>query len=84
MSNSQNIKEIINKSAAQEMIVKSFAKKFGLDENIVRESLDQLIDKKLNEVGANFNKNKQNGFGKFENISSDDFLNKDIKIIKEE
>ena len=81
---SYNIKDIIENSKIHEMIVKSFSEKFGIDENLLRESFDKLIDKKLNEAGKNYTQNKNNNFGKIENMSSEDFLNQDIKIIKDE
>ena len=81
---SYNIKDIIENSKIHEMIVKSFSKKFGIDENLLRESFDKLIDKKLNKAGKNYTQSKNNNFGKIENMSSEDFLNQDIKIIKDE
>ena len=81
---SYNIKDIIENSKIHELIVKSFSKKFGIDENLLRESFDKLIDKKLNEAGKNYTQSKNNNFGKIENMSSEDFLNQDIKIIKDE
>ena len=84
MKEKYNIKEIIEKSMIQEIIVKSFSKKFGIDENLLRDSFDKIIDKKLNEAGKNYTQNKENDFGRIENMSTEDFLNKDIKIIKDE
>lgn len=79
-----NIKDIIENSKIHEMIVKSFSKKFGIDESLLKESFDKIIDKKLNEAGKNYTQNKDNNFGRIENMSTEDFLNQDIKIIKDE
>lgn len=79
-----NIKDIIENSKIHEMIVKSFSEKFGIDESLLRESFDKIIDKKLNEAGKNYTQSKDNSFGRIENMSSEDFLNQDIKIIKDE
>ena len=84
MEEKYNIKEIIEKSMIQEIIVKSFSKKFGIDENVLRDSFDKIIDKKLNEAGKNYIQNKENNFGRIENMSTEDFLSQDIKIIKDE
>lgn len=84
MEEKYNIKEIIEKSMIQEIIVKSFSKKFGIDENVLRDSFDKIIDKKLNEAGKNYTQNKENNFGRIENMSTEDFLSQDIKIIKDE
>ena len=84
MEEKYNIKESIEKSMIQEIIVKSFSKKFGIDENVLRDSFDKIIDKKLNEAGKNYIQNKENNFGRIENMSTEDFLSQDIKIIKDE
>lgn len=79
-----NLKDMISESRLKEMIVESFAKNFKLDKEMVMKNFDHLIDKKINEIGKNFNESKQTNFGKIDNMSSDDFFNKQIKIIKDE
>lgn len=84
MSNTQDIKKIIESSNVKEYLVKIFAEKFKIDEKVLSESFDKIVDKKVNEIGRNYSQSSKEGFGKIDNVSLDNFLSKDIKIIKDE
>lgn len=77
MSSSKNVKEIINNSNLKSIITSQFAKRFGLNEEMLEEAFESLLNKKLNEIGKNLSSNDKN-------ISSDRFNDASIDIIKDE
>lgn len=84
MSNNIDVRKTIDDSNIEKVLAKKFSEIFNIDEDKILKHIQQTIDQKINETGQAFYENKKGISSVLNNISPDNFNNKDIKIIKEE
>lgn len=84
MDNNINVRKVIEDSNIEKMLAKKFSEIFNIDESKLLTHIQNKIDQKLNETGKAFLENKEDIRSVLKDISSANFNDKNIKIIKDE